>query len=579
MNKKYIKLLLIVSVIPMLGYAQDANFMDFDKSFLESLPSDIREDLIKKTSENMDLEKTQYRRPSTFIEKPKSSARFGSKIFSMMQTTLMPINEPNFDGSYILDYGDVLELQLIGQKSSLSKLPIKRDGSVNIDDLGKVYLAGLSLNNAINLIKAKVTASYIGVDAFITLTNVRDIQVILAGNVFNPGSYVLNGNSNIFHALMVSGGPSEDGSFRSIDLVRDNDKIESIDLYDTFIFGQSNLNNRLRSGDMIFVNTSQKIVNISGAVKRPGEYELLEDENLDQGILFANGLDKFADTSNIKLERILDGRIKSLPISNILQFVSIKANDGDRVFIRSFPFRSVEIKGAVTNPGIYLMNEGDNIFDAINKSGGFSETAYPLGGVYENVSVKNINQKAVDLLYQDFLDNILTLSQASATSSDFASSLSLASELKKTNISGRVIVDLVDKNQKDPILVKDGDIITIPEYSNQIYIYGEVAQEGAAIFSEGKDVQYYIDKKGGLNNTAAKNSIYVLYPNGETKKVAWNKNIFVKQSNKLDLYPGSIVFVPRAIDNTLTSRLTAQAYASILGNLGVSLASLSVLRD
>ena len=181
----------------------------------------------------------------------------------------MPINEPNFDDSYVLDFGDQLRIQLTGQKSSISDLTIRRDGSINISEIGKIYLSGLSLNEASKMIKNLIDQAFIGVDTFVSLVNVRDIQIILAGNVYNPGSYTLSGNSNIFHALVVSGGPSEAGSFRSIELIRNNETIETIDLYDTFISGSSSFKSRLKSGDVVFVNPVSNVVSIRGGVKRP----------------------------------------------------------------------------------------------------------------------------------------------------------------------------------------------------------------------------------------------------------------------------------------------------------------------
>ena len=217
MKLQLLKSLLLFSLLPILIFAQD-----FDESFLKSLPDDVRKGLLEQSDAKDQLEEIQYRRPSTFIKKKENgSIRFGNEIFSMMQSTLMPLNEPNFDGSYVLDYGDVLEIQFIGQKSSITKLSLKRDGSINIPDIGKVFLAGISLDEANEIIKNKINTILIGVEAFVTLVNVRDIQVVLAGNVDNPGPYTLNGNSNIFHALSVAGGPSMQGSFRSIDLIRD----------------------------------------------------------------------------------------------------------------------------------------------------------------------------------------------------------------------------------------------------------------------------------------------------------------------------------------------------------------------
>ena len=127
---------------------------EFDSSFLESLPETVRQDLLDQVNDKKELEDEQYRRPSTFIQKPVDengeliSNRFGINIFDMMQTTLMPLNEPNFDSSYVLDFGDVLEVQTLGQRGFVTQVEIKRDGSVSIPEIGKLYIAGLSLEDA-----------------------------------------------------------------------------------------------------------------------------------------------------------------------------------------------------------------------------------------------------------------------------------------------------------------------------------------------------------------------------------------------------------------------------------------------
>ena len=124
----------------------------FDSSFLESLPEGVRQDLLDQVTDKKELEDEQYRRPSTFVQKPTNdegellSNRFGVNIFDMMQTTLMPLNEPNFDSSYVLDFGDVLEVQTLGQRGFVTQVEIKRDGSVSIPEIGKLYVAGLSLD-------------------------------------------------------------------------------------------------------------------------------------------------------------------------------------------------------------------------------------------------------------------------------------------------------------------------------------------------------------------------------------------------------------------------------------------------
>ena len=489
----------------------------------------------------------------------------------------MPLNEPNFDSSYILDFGDTLELQLVGQKSSTTKLLVKRDGSINIEDIGKLNIAGLSLDKVVELIKNKINLAFIGVEAYVTLAKVRDVQIIMSGNVYNPGSYTLNGNSNIFHALSVSGGPSESGSFRSIDLIRNNKKIESIDLYETFIFGRSSFNTRLRSGDLVFVNPVGNVVSIVGAVKRPGSYEIKKDGTLSDLIKFSNGLNAYADTNNIKLERILDGKIQALPIVNISQFDNIKANDLDTIYIRTYPFRSVEIIGAVLNPGLYLMNEGDSITDVIEKSGGFTENAYAFGAVYQNVNARAISQKASQRLYENSIQNISQIIKEGGPGTDFASLILMLTELKEANVSGRVVINL--ESDENPALIQNGDTILIPEKTNQVYIYGSVSDSGSALYSKGQDIEYYINKKGGLTSNADKNNVFVLNANGETFRLKIKKNLFTSLDNNIEIFPGSVIYIPESLDSGYQTALQAQAYAAILGNLGVSLASLSVLKD
>lgn len=580
MKIKLIQSIFFISLIPFFISAQD-----FDESFLQSLPEDIKTDLLDRASEKDDLEETQYRRPSTFINKPdldddEESKRYGSKIFNMMQSTLMPLNEPNFNGDYILDYGDDLELQLVGQKASISKLQIKRDGSINIPDIGKVYLAGLSLDEGVELIKNKIKTSMIGVNAFISLINVRDIQVIVAGNVFNPGPYTLNGNSNVFHALSVSGGPSDEGSFRLIDLIRGDQIVESIDLYQTFIYGKSDFKKRLRSGDIIFVRPVKNIVSVEGAVKRQGLYELKEDENLSEALFFANGIQSNADLSDITLMRALNGSINKIDVKNIQDLKYIQSRDSDRINIRRFPLRGVEIFGAVKNPGSYLISEGDGILKVVMQAGGYSDNAYPYGGILENNTTREINKLALEKLYKNFLDTII---MSSSQSNEDSSQIStILAELKNTPPSGRVStefdIEILKENPELDIKLQDGDKITIPEYLDQVYIFGEVSSEGTVRYVEDKDLSYFLNSKGGLTEYADKKSIYVLHPNGVTVK-ANSKNVFAQNRKKVEIYPGSIIFIPRKVNNSYLVTQTAQAYAAILGNIGVSLASISVLKN
>lgn len=603
-----IKYLLSVFFVTSFLYAQD-----LDDKFLESLPEDIQKDIFSNIEDQKASDSPIYRSINSKTELEKKNLDdlkkrieadlalleeliedkdeqfssqdelilFGSNFFSTYQSTFMPINEPNLSSEYLLDYGDTLEIQLIGQEESIDEYTLQRDGSIKLSAVGSIKLAGLTLSEATSLIKAKVGTSFIGTEAFVSLVNLRDINVLVSGNAFNPGIYTITGNSNILHALFVAGGINEYGSYRDINLIRNNEIIENLDLYDVLLTGKFNPNINLRSGDVIFVKPSKKIVSIDGAVKVPAKYELTDEQNLSEVINYANGISKEADLRNIFLDRILDGQVKSIPISNIKQFNNILANDGDSILIRKHSFRSVYVEGAILKPGKYTLREGDTISDLINKTGGYTENAYPFGAIYENQNALEINKIAKLRLYEELIDNVITLSQKNPTSSfDLNPIIKLIESLKKSEPNGRVVIDLLDQSNVNNFIIRDGDKLTIPEKPSHVFIYGEVANQGAQVFQQSSSFDYYIDKSGGLNQNASQHSIYVLQPDGSTQSTSIRKNLFQNSPDKsIEIYPGSIIFVPRKLDDSATSRLAAQAYVSILGNLAIALASLSSINN
>ena len=183
------KILLLGILLPLIGIQAQ----QLDESFLDSLPDDIREDLVKradgqaKTSEEMyrpsqyssklqraeelinlkirleaDLLELEQRLQSDEVLKISTDLEiFGKDFFSSFQTSFMPINEPNPDSTYTLDVGDVVNIQLTGQIDLIEDIPISGDGAINISDIGKIVLAGLTLGEASDLVKARVSSAFL----------------------------------------------------------------------------------------------------------------------------------------------------------------------------------------------------------------------------------------------------------------------------------------------------------------------------------------------------------------------------------------------------------------------------------
>ncbi len=279
--------------------------------------------------------------------------------------------------------------------------------------------------------------------------------------------------------------------------------------------------------------------------------------------------------------QILDGKLKSIPILNKSQFKTITLLDGDLVYIREHPFREAKISGAVLKPGTYKMSTNENISDLIDKAGGYRSNAYLYGAIYMNEEAKKINKKANDILYQEFLDNIIAISQKNISQNfDLTSIIQLTKEIKDNDVNGRVIIDLEDEDVINFYPVNEGDHLFIPEINNVVYVYGETSSEGAVMYSENKSVDYFVQKSGGYKRFADKKLIYILHPNGESQLYSAKRNIFESSpKSTISVKPGSIIFVPRELDNSTPRRLATQAYVSILGNLGLALASLSSINN
>ena len=605
---KTTKLAILFTLISVSLHAQE-----LDQKFMNSLPDDIRKDLENKNE--MQVKKTdETYRPYLYSSKlsqaeellslkdrleqdlldlnrrlnsgenltiSKELKLYGADFFNTFQTSFMPINEPNPDSGYMLDVGDILQIQMVGQNAYIEDFLISSDGSINIPDIGKIIVAGLSLNDTSKLIKSKVNLALIGTEAFISLSEIRDVNILVTGNAQNPGIYTLSGNSNILHAISAAGGISEFGSLREINLLRDNIIVESLDVYDLLIEGQYNLKKRLRSGDVIFIEARKNIITIDGAINRPAKYEALYGQKLINIIEYANGINRIADLENISLERMVDGQLKTIPVPNDSYFEAINVQDGDSINIREYPYRQAKISGAVLKPGSYTMAAGQTLNDLILKAGGYTDNAYKFGAIYLNEDAELINEQSKEILYQEFLDNIIAISQQNIGGYfDLTPIVKLTGEIKNTAPNGRVVIDLLNDSSIDLYNIKEGDELFVPERNNVVYVYGEISTEGAVMYSDNQDVEYFVEKSGGYKKFADNASIYILHPNGESQLYRSKRSIFESSpKSEIKIYPGSIIFVPKALDESTPRRLAAQAYVSILGNLGIALASLSAISD
>ena len=545
----------------------------FDEAYLKTLPDEMQTQVRQKLQESNSQSEPIYKRPPSKIDKSVESSRFGISLFNTMQTSFMPINEPNLDSEYVLDFGDVLEVRLIGQKSFSQKIDINRDGSISIDGLEKIYLSGLTLASAGDLIESKVSTAYLGTKSFISLVNVRDIQVYIVGDAYNPGLYTLNGNSNILHALSMAGGILDSGSMRSVQLKRKGEIVQTLDLYDLLINGDLNIASRLRSGDVIFVSTASKIVSIYGGVNKPMDFELLSNESTLDLIKYANGFNSTVDRSKPLRVLSLVGGITKTNLYPLSEAEKIKLDNKDAVYIPYHSFKKVILAGAIQYPGTYYLSEESKLSDLILKGGGYLPNADIRGGVLQSDQARQNSQLGGDMTYSKVISNMIE------AGIEISSDMLLATQELMLAPSGRVIanfnLDILCDHPELDTLLQDNDSVFIPTKTQQVYIYGAVNSPGSLLFNGDYTLKDYISNSGGLTQNADKKNIFIVYPNGESRVIIFNSIRFLGSKNNYPIYPGSFIFVtPKLKMNT---QQTASLWAPLVSSFALTLASIAAL--
>lgn len=295
---------------------------------------------------------------------------YGYDLFVGSPTTFAPVTEIPIPNDYTLGPGDVLRLQLWGKENQQLELPVSRDGTISFPQSGPQAVAGLTFDQARQQIKKRVSEQYIGVQASVSLGELRSMRVFVLGEARNAGSYTVSSLSTITNALYVSGGIKRTGSLRKIQHKRDGKLVGELDLYDLLLAGDTSDDNRLQPGDVIFIPPVGDRVGIDGEVYRPALYELKNDTNLQELVNLAGGLTPQAYPQLVRIERNNDDFLRIIAEANLTtpKGRQAKVKPGDRIEVASISDitgQYVEVKGAATRPGRYAWVPGMRVSSVI----------------------------------------------------------------------------------------------------------------------------------------------------------------------------------------------------------------------
>jgi len=349
-------------------------------------------------------------------DKVTKNALFGYDFFSNPNISFTPNLNMATPSSYEVGPGDELLIDIWGAAENNYIKQVNREGAIRIESIGPIYISGLSIDKAKEKIISYLQKIYSGIGASndsynkvyadVSLINVRTVQVNIIGEVKVPGTYSLSGLSSVLNALYAAGGPTENGTFRSIQIIRNGKHLKDFDIYNYLINGSEEGNVLLRDQDIIIVKPYANIVEVKGNVKRPGLYELKDGETISKLTSFFSGFTSDAYQNLILVERV-NGSERTVSEIDFKQQPDFLLNDGDVLTVGAIVDRfqnRVQIGGAVYRPGTYELKDGITLLDLLKKAAGVKENAFLDRGIIYR-TIDDINQELVSFSVKEVLSS------------------------------------------------------------------------------------------------------------------------------------------------------------------------------
>lgn len=422
-------------------------------------------------------EQVQEDNSTMFDEKPQAQevaqqdAVFGRNIFNTRNLTFEPNVNIATPPNYRLGPGDEVVIDIWGASQNTIRQQISPDGTINLEQLGPVFLSGMTVDRAQQYLTDELRKIYSDQSNQIrvTLGNTRTIQINVMGEVVQPGTYALSAFSTVFHALYRAGGVSNIGSLRNVKVSRAGKIVATVDVYQFIMQGKTRDDIRLEEGDVIIVPAYDALVQITGNVKRPMRYEMKKDETLSTLLKYAGGFTSDAYTKSLRIVR-QNGKEYQVNTVDDTDYSVCKMHDGDVVTAEAILDRftnKLEVRGAVYRPGIY-----------------------ELGGKLN--TVRELVEKADGLMADAFTGRAVLYRERE----------NKTREVKQIDIRA-----IMDGTQPDIPLQKN-DVLYIPsihdlEDLGNVQIYGEVAHPGDYPYADNMTLEDLVITAGGLRESAS----------------------------------------------------------------------------
>ena len=303
-------------------------------------------------------------------DEPGELRAFGYDLFAGEPVSFEPASRIPVSPSYILGPGDTVKVLFYGKINESHAMEINREGSIDFPQLGPVSLAGMTFSDAKQLLQQRIKEEIIGIEASISLGELRSMQVFMLGEAYKPGTYTISALSTITNALFLSGGLSDIASLRNLQLKRAGKVVAQLDLYDLLLHGDTSNDAQLQSGDTIYIPTVRHTASVDGEIRRPAIYELKGSVTAQQLVELGGGLKPTAFPKSARIHRITDEGFMGVIDIDLSSSRGKKTpiKSGDLLVIDGAVERQemvVKLSGHIHHPGEFLWREGMRISDLV----------------------------------------------------------------------------------------------------------------------------------------------------------------------------------------------------------------------
>ena len=521
--------------------------------------------------------------------------RFGAELISGGFDNRSAETSPLVPTDYVIAPGDEILLTIWGSVDADLRLVVDRGGRISIPRVGPVQVSGVRHGDLQDVISRRVAQTFKNFQLSVTLGQLRGIRVFVTGFVVKPGAYTVGSLSTVVAALMRAGGPAASGSFRSIELRRGGQLLSNFDLYDLLLKGDRSADRIVQAGDVVHVGPVGVQVGFVGSVNKPTVLELKPTETVSDALRISGGFSAVADRSRLAVERLQDrlaSRVAQLNLPNDLT-QSLSHGDVLRAFSAidvALPTqrqsKRVRVEGEVVRPSTYVLPEGSSIADALQAAGGFTQNAYVYATEFSRESVRVSQQENYDRALRDLETDFArsSTSQRVSTADDAASELArsnasgrLIARLREQRPSGRIVLQMPTGSAELPNLaLEDGDRLYIPPRTTIVGIFGSVFNAASYLYQPGRTLRDYLRLAGGPTKGADDGSIFVVRANGHVISNRQAESWFGRSSGVVDATPaepGDTVFVPEEMSKTSFVQ-AAKDWTQILYQFGIGIAGI-----